>query len=412
MLSTHRNLTAILLLSSLTLTGPILHAQDAARSYQKVPHGSEWREMILKSGKEHAKRYGEVLDKFRAQLLALQKSRAAELKVPASQVRLTIQDLEKLDSWNVALAAQYYDAGATFYRNAILEPSQAPFWNEIGDRTVEFYRDWYVVPSGGNVPGFRLFSDGLMLHYQRMKNLGANQDSAQGKTALTAMTASREAIISLSKNAAFVRDATPEDTTDPILSREVAYAIRTLLHAELLGEPRRARLTTLVDHALQHLQALLPDRLPKQSDQLPYTRPFMVAITARALIDYHDVTQDPRIRPALRKAAEHLWTRMWDENRHSFLYSNRKFQPHAAEEDLNPAPDLNLMIAPLFAWLSLDKKESIWRERADQILIGGLRYSYWDGDKQYNQNGWWSFHGIGYRAGIPRVESLQPPAKK
>ena len=62
---------------------------------------------------------------------------------------------------------------------------------------------------------------------------------------------SKNAEILLSQNAMYAKDGVPLSwTADPSLSRETAYAIRSYVNAEKLGQPRRTRLTDLATQAL------------------------------------------------------------------------------------------------------------------------------------------------------------------
>ncbi len=399
-------LGALLLVASFSAAQSPRITQDPSMAYTMAPYGNAWRTKILEAGKPHADAYAKLLDAFDGDRARLEIERAQRPSGTQPRGGLQQGDLEKLASWQKALAAQYYDAGAVFYRNGQLDPKNAQFWNTVGDRAVVFYRDAYVIPHKGVVPGYQNFTDGLYLHYLRMQETSRGTTGESRAATQRQMEASRSAIVLLANGAAFARDTTPEDTRDPMLSREVAYAIRSMIHAEAVGEPRRERLQKLVNDALHHLDVLLPKALPPLSAELPFTRPFMVGITARALIDYAQTTNDNRILPALDSAQERLWRRMWNDDAKSFLYSNRAFpgeQP--ADEDMKPAPDLNLMIAPLYAWVGSKKNDGDTLKRADTILLGGIQQAYWAGAKQYNQQGWWSFDGITYRAGLidPRI---------
>jgi hypothetical protein len=63
-----------------------------------------------------------------------------------------------------------------------------------------------------------------------------------------------------------------------------------------------------------------------------------------------------------------------------------------------PAPDLNLLIAPLYAWLWKQTGNPSYRDRGDQLWQGGVEGAYLDGGKQFNQNYWWSFDYVAWRS--------------
>src|SRR5207302_4670067 len=131
------------------------------------------------------------------------------------------------------------------------------------------------------VPGYYNFTQGLTMDYLR-----------------TGDATSKDAVILLSQNAAFAPDGTPlEWTKDAKFSREVAYTIMAYLNAEKVGAPRRSRLEQLVDQALHHIDQWFV------SKSASYVQPFMVGLTAEALIMYDDIRPDPRIPPAIKIAA-------------------------------------------------------------------------------------------------------------
>jgi hypothetical protein len=64
---------------------------------------------------------------------------------------------------------------------------------------------------------------------------------------------------------------------------------------------------------------------------------------------------------------------MWDETRGYFVYSD-----HNA--------DLNLLIAPMYAWLYKQTGNALYRERGDSIFKFGARQAWLGSGKQFNQN--------------------------
>lgn len=194
----------------------------------------------------------------------------------------------------------------------------------------------------------------------------------------------------IAHTAAFATDATPLPATESSeLSREVAYTILSYLDAERLGEARRGRLTLLVKQALGHLDEWFVN------GKAPYVRPFMVGLTAQALIAYYEAAPDERIPPALARAADWLWDHTWVASAQAMRYTDRQINPG----DLDPAADLNLLIAPMYGWLYRHTGEKRFQERGDQIFAGGVRRAYLHGAKQFNQNYRWSFAYVRWRRG-------------
>jgi hypothetical protein len=256
------------------------------------------------------------------------------------------------------LASVYYDGLSVFLQ--IADYTKDSYWHECANIAKSIYRDAYVVPAGGVVPGYWNFTDGL-----------TNDFLQKGDAA------SRDAVLLLAERAAFAADTTPPSWTQSAeFSREVAYTIKTYLNAERLGAPRRARLTILVNQALDHIDQWFVQK------NTPYIRPFMVGLTAHALIRYWAVTKDPKILPALKIAADGLWENMWVENRSAFKYTN-KVTPSGGEE---PTPDLNMLVAPLYSWLYAVTREDKYLIRTDKIITGSVQSAWLSNGKQFNQS--------------------------
>lgn len=269
------------------------------------------------------------------------------------------------------LAATYYDAQAVFQQ--IQEYTNDSSWSTCAQAARKIYRDHYVIPNAGRVPAYWSFTSGL------------TEDALLRRDII-----SHSAVMLLAHQAAFALDESPLAWTESsVYSREVAYTILAYLHAENLGEARRPRLAALVDQALGHINQWFIKR------NAPYVRPFMVGLTARALITYHSAAPDPRIEPALRIALEELWRSTWVESSLAFRYTDRLVNPG----DLTPAPDLNLLIAPAYAWMYLRTGDLTYRNRADLIFKGGVAGAYLGNPKQFNQNYLWSFDLVRWRQG-------------
>lgn len=270
------------------------------------------------------------------------------------------------------LAATYYDAQRVFFN--IFDDTQDPYWNTCAAAAARVYRDTYAAPNGGNVPGYWNFTRGLALDFAR------NADAL-----------SRTAVRSLALNAAFCRDSTPENTADPQFAREVAYCILSMLDAERVGEPRRARLSLLIDHSLEHFRRWFTAR-----DH--YYKPFMVGLAAEALIEWHRISGDSRVLPALQAAAEQMYLSQFHAATNSLYYIS---EPVSFEDPRNPAPDLNMLIAHLYGWLYKQTGASFQKERGDRLFNGGVTGAYLVGGKQFNQS---------YRLGYAYLAAVATPS--
>jgi hypothetical protein len=298
-----------------------------------VPKLSAWQSNMLKYGKQHA------------DWLAANKN---------------------LADFNPPLAATYYDTARVFSNIADYTGDAA--WLKAASDAIYVYRDRYVLPNNGGVPGYWNFGRGLAEHFRR-----------------TGDVKSRDALFLLADNAAYSREwESPDALTSQEMSREVAYALLTRLEAESLGKPHSARTDLLYEKALGHVDQWAAD--PGIT-----LLPFMVGLTCEALIAYHAATGDARALPAVKRALDTIWTRAWREADGGFYY-----------ESTSPdrgAPDLNMLIAPAFAWVYKQTGDVAYRDRGDKVFAGGVRGAWLGGAKQFNQNYRWSFQYLTWRNG-------------
>jgi hypothetical protein len=278
----------------------------------------------------------------------------------------------------------YYDGNRVYYQIAAYTGD--PTWKYCAGLAESIYRDGYVIPNNGRVAGWNNFTGGLLMDYQK-----------------TGDTTSRDAVVLLSQNASFSADAPLEWSADTSVSREVAYAIMAYLNAEATGAPRRARLADMVNQALGHIDQWFI------SKSAPYVRPFMVGITMQALIQAYDATHDSRIPNAVRTALDGLWSNMWLPDSKCFKYTNVV----TSSGGMDPSPDLNLIVAPAYAWMYYMTGETKYRDQGDQIFAGGVAnaQSWLYLGKQFDQSYWWSPAYVTWRkAAQPGVASVTAPA--
>jgi hypothetical protein len=204
------------------------------------------------------------------------------------------------------------------------------------------------------------------------------------------------AVIKLANDASYSNEQTPLGWTQPYtLSREVAYAIITYLNSEEVGSSHKVRLEAFVNQALGHLDQWFGSR------NAPYVHSFMVALTARALIRYWEKTGDPRIISALSFSLSALWDLNWVEAEQGFRYQSAVSE---SGNDTKPTADLNLLIAPAYAWVSYVTGDSDAALRADKIFASGVRKAYMERPKQFNQNYLWSFDYLRWRSATERPQ--------
>ena len=286
------------------------------------------------------------------------------------------------------LGSTYYDATRVYEQ--IADFTGQAGWEDCAEKAKAIYRG-YVLRNGGKVPGYWNFTTGFRMDWER------NGDAL-----------SKQAGILLSQNAAFCSDTTPLDWTAPAhVSRETAYCLLSYLNAEALGQPRRARMASLANQALGHIDSWFvsktsrapnPFQLVPQAAGTYYVQPFMVGLTMQALIRYWDATHDPRVQPAVKVALDWLWARAWVSGDRAFWYENWASDPSKPFPSKAGAADLNLLIAPAFAWMYHQTGDDTYRDRGDQVFAGGVKGAWLDGPKQFNQNYMWSFDYVKWRS--------------
>lgn len=258
-----------------------------------------------------------------------------------------------------AFGMTYYDMGRVYYQ--MFDYTGDSKWISCAKSAVELYREQYVIPNGGKASGYWNFSDGLL-----------REGSPR----------SLEALSLLSTSAAFADITTGWGATgalDPSYSREIAYSTLLWLNVKAANLPTfsQAKMDAVMAAMDKHVTAWLTSGT---------AQPFMVGLTAEALLRAKGEAATPQIK-ALADMLKPKWTGK------SFPYLNN-------DGTTGEAPDLNLLIAPAFAWMC--KYDPAYCAIADEIFNAGVAYAYLGGPKQFNQNYRWSFDFVKWRtAAVP-----------
>lgn len=295
-----------------------------------------------------------------------------------------------------ALAGTYYDAELVFFN--IFDYTGASKWLSCTQAAEKIYRDKYVIGNNGGVPGYWIFSHGILEDFKRSSD-----------------PTSRSALQTLMSNAAYARPNTPVGSLDSSdMSREAAYVMMLYLNSEKAGYPRNSRLNECFLASLGHLDQWF---ISKTAD---YIRPFMFALTSQALIQYYEqVNPDPRILPGIKAGCDYVMNSMFIPATNTLQYTNvdtSKFPPsHPAYNTggKEPAPDLNLLVAPVYGWLYQRTGNVIYKDFGDKLFSGGVKQAYLVNGKQFNQNYRWSFRFLKDRESAtpaPTVIPTQTPA--
>ena len=213
---------------------------------------------------------------------------------------------------------------------------------------------------------------------------------------------------------------------DVARGREVAYNLMAYLLARAVGDSTRPVGEAYLDLVLGHFDqwfvsktavAVSGGDAPPASIGQFYIQPFMAGLSSEALIQYYETrSQDVRIPAAVKTAMDWLWANAWDVGTQQFFYdlygpSNGPYKPGSPLG----APDLNLLIAPAFAWLYKQTGDTTYRDRADAIFASGVKGACVSCDgKHFNQQYRWSFDYVKWRnpssAPAASTGSSAPPA--
>lgn len=301
------------------------------------------------------------------------------------------------------LTAQYYDAAWVFlqigdYRaaNGSVETKWADYALQA---TIAYETYGYSVTPQFATQGYRNFPHGL---YEMWVRTGLLQYKTE--------------LVNLSLNAAYAPDSTPIISTSVANgtpgwdggSREAAYILQAYLLAEKVGEAQRTKRDGYIDQIIGHFNQWTI------SQSADYVRPFMMALSSHALMmAYEQLTTDsrrPLILSTLITAWNWAWANTWLPALNCFMYTDRNVATGGQE----PAPDLNMLIAPVYAWLYHQTGDVQWRDQGDLVFSGGVMEwhtegsnEYWDAGgylfqaKQFNQNYRMSHKYIEWREADP-----------
>jgi hypothetical protein len=271
----------------------------------------------------------------------------------------------------------YYDAAKIYH--SLAEYFHRPDYLLVRDEAIKIYRDGYLAPNNYKASGKDIFPDGLYLHYLDTKD-----------------ERSKDALLRMSLNAAYAQKGEPIRTwIGPLWSsREAAYNLRTDIFAEKLGSTD-TDIDALRDICLGHLakwRAILDgtNAAPNSvyGESLEDCRPFMAGLTCEALITYYERTPEVPIRIAITDTLNIMWEKMYVPASKAFCYTDRAIP---GVGDRAPAPDVNMLIAPAYAWIGQV-------DRADLLFEGSVQGAFLSGHKQFNQSTRWVFEYLKWRA--------------
>ncbi len=263
----------------------------------------------------------------------------------------------------------FYDGADVYYK--IADYLKNPAWQACGTNIARQYRD-YVIANKGKVPGWRVFPRGLARAYE-----------------LTGDSSYRDAVAYLALNGLMapfggqVRD-------DYI--RETAFALESMVTYERLTGKRAPKLTTAADLLLGIFDQLFV------SDTFTYHQIFMDGLAMRALIDYWDLTRDPRAPLAIKIALDWIWDHAWLPAKKRLMINPELLGPRCFWGCQRPDTGLINLTAPAYAWYWTYSGDWTYLERGDAMFSHALDEDISFSGKIFSQNYTWSFDYVKWRA--------------
>jgi len=193
------------------------------------------------------------------------------------------------------------------------------------------------------------------------------------------------------------------------LSRENAYHLMSHLNGDILGiAARTTKKNELIANAKSHMVQWFTTRTWVGVDE--QFSPFMVGLTAEALIRHHAVTNDPEVLPLIKAACDYLWDDAWDPETLGMLY---QLNDDASPEQGGPrytsgSPVLNNLIAKMYAWVAVQTGDQAQMDRAEWLFAGSAINGAYLYGKQFNQAHWLTLGSTGTLA--MREEFYEPEA--
>jgi hypothetical protein len=253
----------------------------------------------------------------------------------------------------------YYDLARVFWQ--VNDYLQTTKYTSMALASAKAYMD-YLSSSwpGGGPSGWTVFPRGLRMTWER------TQDS-QYLNALRSL-----------KNACWVAYGGDPDC---VYARETAYAAMTWVELSKAGQGTDPRLAQCVEFLLSHVDQLFVQERGRVSD-IPLDEPFFFGLLAEALIDWFDMTSDPRVIQALKTGCDYLWNHGVDPATGMVLYDLWK-----------PTGDrfcsLNLLMVNAWGFLWRVTGDALYRDQGDILFQhfnddpgGGITWS----SKMFAQN--------------------------
>ena len=327
----------------------------------------------------------------------------------------------------------YYDGGRAFQQ--IASYTRDPKWNKYADQILSAYAD-YVITNNGGIPGYRVFSRGLLMGFQRTGN-------AKYQQALNALVYGSRSVTAAGVELRYYRQhgtatkaggAALNPQWNPQFIRESAYITDAMVANEVLtGKRHPLLLVGVYDCVIPDLNAFMdptnkydPVNNPRGTylgsgpPPFNFINNFMIGLSLETLIEYYEMTvsegePDPKIPPIIRQVLDFFWQNCVEQSTGAMYYNSNITNGGATDAGgkrvLYTTSNLNQLVAPAFAWYWKFSQDNTYLTRGDAMFSAGVLgagtnskasitdqdYS-WSG-KEFSLNYKWSFDYVRWRSG-------------
>lgn len=305
-----------------------------------------------------------VLEKFKSKMIEFGRKHGQALAAMRSDPTISEPNHLYYDATKVFLDLKHYLGGDE--------------WQKYATAAKKLYAEWALARSGRSLVGYWVFTEGLSQYLAEV-----NKTDAQAKAALTHL-ATRSAFAAVD----------PSSMTDYLRSRENAYLLLALLDT---NSTNTAKIQALADNCYSHMDQWFG----RQS--AAFVKSFMVGLTSYSMIRANEREPRKEIVSVLANACDELWRMCWVEDSGAFKYVS---VANADGETPDPAPDVNQLIAPMYAWVWRATGNQKYLDQADKIFMNGVERGWLggigvdgklEGAKQFNQAHRFVFHYLDWR---------------
>jgi hypothetical protein len=260
----------------------------------------------------------------------------------------------------------FYDGAWVYFQ--IADYLKNPVWRECGLAIASQYRD-YAINLRGNVPGWRVFVDGLAKAYE-----------------LTGDDTYKDAIRLIAN-----RSATFGTKINDAQIREMSYFLEAMVMHERLSGERPPQLERVADQVLGMLDSLFISR------NFNRHQIFMDGLAMKALIHYYDLTKDARVPVTIKAALDDIWINSWDDQAKGLYVNPNPKGPFCTWGCQQPDTTLINLTAPAYAWFFSITGDTTYRDRGDTLFQHSMDAPFSYSGKAFSQNYRWSFDYIRWR---------------